>query len=101
MGPRALLSVVAILAGACSSSEPAARERTVAFDNLYGAVAKVPIYVTVDGGPEQQLTANCDAKACSFKVPLTNARHDLTVAVETGGRRSQPSRVTLDTTNLP
>jgi hypothetical protein len=103
MRSRALLSgVVAILlSGACSSDEPVTRERTVAFDNLYGAVAKVPIFVTVDGGPMQQLTASCDAKACSFKVPLTNARHDLTVSVEQGGRRSQPSRVTLDTTNLP
>jgi hypothetical protein len=72
----------------------------VAFDNLYGDVAEVPIYVAVDGGVEQALTASCDAKACTFKLPLTNARHDLTISVVQNGQRSAPARVTLDTSNL-
>jgi hypothetical protein len=82
-------------------SEPDIPQRTVAFDNLYGSAAEVPIFVTVDGGLEQDLTATCDAKACTFKLPLTNARHELTVSVVHDGRRSAPAHVTVDTTNLP
>jgi hypothetical protein len=72
----------------------------VAFDNLYGNVAEVPVFVTVDGGVEQALTAACDAKACTFKLPLTNARHDLMISVFQNGRRSTAARVTLDTSNM-
>lgn len=109
MSKRVLLLAgvaVAILAiGAAwvfrASNAPVIPERTVAFDNLYGSVAEVPIFVTVDSGLEQELTAACDAKACTFKLPLTNARHELTVSVVHDGKRSAPTRVTLDTTNLP
>ena len=97
---------VAILAIAAfwvfrASNEPVIPQRTVAFDNLYGGVAQVPIFVTVDSGLEQELTATCDAKTCTFKLPLTNALHQLTVSVVHEGRRSPPTRVTLDTRNLP
>lgn len=86
---------------ASRSSGPAAHERTVAFDNLYDDAHQVPIYVTVDDSLEQALTATCDEKSCTFKVLLTNALHELTISVEHGGRRSQPTRVTLDTTSMP
>jgi hypothetical protein len=82
------------------SSGAVAHERTVAFDNLYGNVSEVPIYVTVDDGLEQVLTATCDAKACTFKLPLTNGRHELAISVEQNGRRSAPAHVTVDTSNL-
>jgi hypothetical protein len=74
--------------------------RTVAFDNVYGGADRLPIHVTIDGGPEQSLTATCDPKTCTFKLPLTNARHELAISVEQGGRRSAPSRVTVDTSQL-
>lgn len=96
--------VVAILVGggywAFRAFEDRVPERTVAFDNVYGTVTEVPIFVTVDSGLEQELTATCDAKACTFKLPLTNARHELTVSVVIDGRRSAPARVTLDTTDM-
>ena len=107
MSERALIIavvVVAVLVGggywAFRAVNDRVPERTVAFDNLYGSVAEVPIFVTVDGGLEQELTAACDAKACTFKLPLTNALHELTVSVVHDGRRSEPTRVTLDTSNL-
>jgi hypothetical protein len=58
------------------------------------------VRVSVDGGPEQSLTATCDPKTCTFKLPLTNARHELVISVEQGGRRSAPARVTVDTSQL-
>jgi hypothetical protein len=119
MSERALIMaviVVTVLVGgywafrasneADASSEPGASidpnipQRTVAFDNLYGSAATVPVFVTVDDGLEQALTATCDAKACTFKVRLTNARHELTVSVIHDGRRSAPARVTVDTSNM-
>ena len=95
-------SGMVMLAG-CRPVDPPATDvpsRTVAFDNVYGAANRLPIYVTIDGGPEQSLTATCDAKTCSFKLPLSNARHELAISVEQGGRRSAPSRVTVDTSQL-
>lgn len=74
--------------------------RTVAFDNVYGGANRLPIHVTIDGGREQSLTATCDPKTCTFKLPLTNARHELAISVEQSGRRSAPSRVTVDTGQL-
>lgn len=74
--------------------------RTVAFDNVYGRTDQLPVHVAVDGGVEQPLTATCDAKTCTFKLQLTNARHELVISVEQGGRRSTPARVTVDTSNM-
>ena len=73
------------------------RPRTIAFDNLYGDSKSLLTHVRVDGGPEQTLTATCTDAACTFELPLTDARHEVLVAVEQDGRRSQPTRVTLDT----
>ena len=87
----------------CRPVDPPATDvptRTVAFDNVYGGADRLPIHVTIDGGPEQSLTATCDSKTCTFKLPLTNARHELAISVEQGGRRSAPALVTVDTTNL-
>ena len=103
---KLLLCIVAsgtVMAAACSHVDKPATDvptRTVAFDNVYGGADRLPVRVSVDGGPEQSLTATCDPKACTFKLPLTNARHELAISVEQGGRRSAPSRVTVDTTNL-
>lgn len=97
-----VLSGTAIVA-ACSHVDKPATDvptRTVAFDNVYGGANRLPIHVSVDGGPEQSLTATCDSKTCSFKLPLTNARHELAISVEQGGRRSAPSRVTVDTSQM-
>ena len=74
--------------------------RTVAFDNVYGNVDRLPVQVKLDGGAESSTTASCDAKTCSFAIPLTNARHELEISIEHIGQRSAPTRVTLDTSNL-
>jgi hypothetical protein len=79
---------------------PKVRVRTVAFDNLYGNVDRLPVQVKVDGGAEYPTAAACDAKTCTFSIPLTNARHELEISIEHGGQRSAPTRVTLDTSNL-
>ena len=92
-----------VMLGGCRPLDPPATDvptRTVAFDNVYGGASRLPIHVTIDGGPEQSLTATCDPKTCTFKLPLTNARHELAISVEQGGRRSAPSRVTVDTSTL-
>ena len=85
-------------AGTGSSNIPI---RTVAFDNVYGSTTEVPVRVKVDGGNEQVVTATCDVKTCSFKLPLTNARHELEVAVVLQGRQSQSTRISVDTSKLP
>ena len=97
-----VLSGTVIVAGCSHVDKPATDvpTRTVAFDNVYGGADRLPVRVSVDGGPEQSLTATCDPKACSFKLPLTNARHELVISVEQGGRRSAPARVTVDTSQL-
>lgn len=76
------------------------RERTVAFDNVYGNVKRLQVHVAVDGAAEQVISAKCDAKTCTFKLRLTNARHELTMSVDQNGKRSAPARVTLDTSAL-
>ena len=73
------------------------RPRTIGFDNLYGEAADLRTYVRVDGGPEQAFTARCADATCTFELQLTNDRHEVVVAVEQNGRRSQSTRVTLDT----
>jgi hypothetical protein len=75
--------------------------RTVAFDNLYGNVDRLPVQVKVDDAASQATTAACDAKTCTFTLPLTNARHELEISIEHGGQRSAPTRVTVDTSALP
>jgi len=86
---------------ACTgTTPPEPRLRTIAFDNLYGAANAMPVHVKVDGGSEQTLTATCDPKTCTIKLLLMNAKHDVEIAVEVDGRRSQPTRVTLDTSSL-
>jgi hypothetical protein len=107
MNTRAVLTlgvVVTLLAlGAFwifrGDDEPVARLRTVAFDNLYGNVTQLPVHVSVDGQPEQAMTAECSEKTCTFSLQLTNAVHNVAISVEQNGRRSAPARVTLDTTN--
>ena len=89
------------LAGCGNDPPVSVRVRTIAFDNVYGQTTQLPVQVKVDGGAEQALIATCDAKTCSFKLPLVNGKHDLEVAVVQQGRRSQPSRVTVDTSSLP
>ena len=74
--------------------------RTVAFDNVYGQVDRLAVHVAVDGGIEQPHTAACDIRTCTFKLPLTNGTHKLTISVEQDGRRSAPALVTVDTSNL-
>ena len=97
----AIASAPMVLAGCRAADPPAAvvPTRTVTFDNVYGA-DRLLAYVTVDGGPQQWLTATCDPTTCTLKLPLTNARHELEVSVEQGGRRSAPTRVTVDTSAL-
>jgi len=79
---------------------PPVHTRTVAFDNLYGNVDRLPVQVKVDGRPEYPTAATCDAKTCTFTMPLTNARHEVEISIEHNGQRSAPTRVTLDTSAL-
>jgi hypothetical protein len=98
-----IVASAVVMLGGCRPLDPPATDvptRTVAFDNVYGGPNRLAIHVTIDGGPEQSLTATCDPKTCTFKLPLTNARHELAISVEQGGRRSAPSRVTVDTSTL-
>lgn len=75
--------------------------RDVAFDNVYGNVDRLPVQIKVDGGAEVSTTAGCDAKTCTFSIPLTNARHELEISIEQNVQRSPPTRVTLDTSAFP
>lgn len=74
--------------------------RDVAFDNVYGNVDRLTVQVRVDGGADVSTTAACDAKTCTFSLPLTNARHELELSVEQRGQRSAPTRVAIDTSAL-
>ena len=97
--------VTALLAGpalltACTSREPQTpgiRTRTVAFDNVYGAATSLTVHVAVDGGAEQRLTATCNRKECSFRLPLADGSHLLALSVEQDGKRSSPTTVAVDT----
>ena len=99
------IAVVVILQAACTSDEAAlpspVRQRSIAFDNIYGNVTSVTVHVTVDGGPEQTHAAKCVKETCTFRLMLTNGSHDLLLAVEQHGQRSAPTTVTLDTTKAP
>ena len=98
-----ILVTAPLMLTGCARGDRAATDvpaRTVAFDNVYGQVDRLPVHVSVDGGVEQPLTAACDPRMCTFTLPLTNARHALVISVEQNGRRSAPVRVTLDTSNL-
>jgi hypothetical protein len=101
---KRVLILAVMLAGlaACRSGAPTqVHMRTIAFDNLYGANATLPVHVKVDGGVEQPLMAMCEGKTCTIKLPLTNAKHELELAVEQQGRRSAPTQVSIDTSSLP
>lgn len=89
------------LTGCAQADRPAdVPVRSVAFDNVYGQVDRLPVHVAVDSGVEQPHTAACDTRTCTFKLPLTNGLHKLTISVEQNGRRSAPVVVTVDTSNL-
>jgi hypothetical protein len=102
---RAQAVAVLLLQVACSSQDapwpPPVRQRTIAFDHIYGNVTSVTVHVAVDGGPEQIQVAACDKQTCSFRLMLGNGRHTLQLAVEQHGRRSEPTTVTLDTSKAP
>ena len=96
-----LLGLTVIAFWAFGRAEPdKARERTVAFDNVYGNVKRLQVYVVVDGSAEQASSAKCDERTCTFKLRLTNARHELLMSVEQDGKRSAPTRVTIDTSRM-
>ena len=89
---------------ACTSRErlPSdARTRKVEFDNVYGRTSSLTVHVSVDGGREQRLVASCSEKTCGFEIPLTNGPHTVLLSVEQDGKRSTPTTVNVDTTNLP
>lgn len=77
------------------------RIRTIAFDNTYGVTGSLPVYVRVDAGTVYPLTARCDAMTCSLTLVLLNGPHEVAIAVEQDGRRSQSTVLSLDTTNVP
>ena len=80
---------------------PPVHSRTVAFDNVYGTVDRLPVQVKVDDGAEFSATATCDAMTCTFVIPLANARHELELSVIHNSQRSAPTRVAIDTSALP
>ena len=80
--------------------EPDMRSRKVAFDNTYGDTTQLQVYVEVDESAVKPVTATCDETTCIFDLPLTDARHTVELSVEQNGKRSAPTRVTLDTTSL-
>jgi hypothetical protein len=101
-----LLTLCAALTAplACSSHERLssdARTRKVEFDNVYGKTSSLTVHVIVDGGREQTLVARCSEKTCGFEIPLTNGPHTVLLADEQSGKRSTPTTVTVDTSNLP
>ena len=77
--------------------QPDTRVHSVGFDNLYGTVDRLPVYVTVDNLTEEAFTATCVPATCTFELRLTDAAHEVLIAVKHEGRRSAPTRVTLDT----
>ena len=81
-------------------STQATRSRKVAFDNLYGNAERLTIHVRLDGGDERALQATCDPKVCTFDLEMTNARHELVIAVEQNGVRGGATSLTLDTSGL-
>ena len=86
--------------GLTEAREQDVHTRTVAFDNTYGNVARLQVHVKVDDAAEKPATAVCDKTTCTFYLALTDARHIVELSVEQNGKRSAPTRVTLDTTSL-
>ena len=102
---RSLVTVVAGLTilAACGAKTPAVPGspagsdlRTLAFDNVYGNVASLIVYASVDGGAERRLRATCNPKTCTFALPLSKEPHELQLAVEQDGKRGEATKVTLD-----
>ena len=99
LGP---VAVALLLHVACKSEDPPPiRQRTIAFDNIYGSVTSLTVHVVVDGAPEQTQVATCVEKTCTFRLMLANGSHTLQLAVEQQGRRSAPTTVNLDTSKAP
>ena len=73
--------------------------RTIEFNNTYGATT-LRVFVQVDGGPELSVQATCDPTTCTFQLPLTNAPHSLSVAVELNGERGTPSITDVNTSDM-
>ncbi len=76
---------------------PEIRLRSVAFDNRYGDAERLSVYVKTDDQPEQMVSATCDAKTCTFQLAMADGVHELLIAVDHNGQRSDPAKVTLDT----
>ena len=74
--------------------------RAVAFDNTYRNATRLRIYFKVDDAAEKSETATCDRRTCTFLLQLTNARHVVELSVEQNGKRSAPTKVSLDTTAM-
>ena len=87
--------------GTLSLAPRGAQVHRVAFDNSYGPATTLPVHVAVDGGAEQTYPAACDEKTCSFLVLLTSGPHTLTLAVERGGIRSEPTTITVEVPPAP
>jgi hypothetical protein len=77
---------------------PEVRVHVVGFDNRYGNLERLPIYVSVDNRPEQASVAACNPATCTFELPLPDGPHQVRIWVELDGKRSEPTSVTLDTT---
>lgn len=92
-----LAALTLLAACGAQSTAVAGQPRVIAFDNVYGRVETVKVYVTVDGGDEQTRMATCGQNTCSFSVPLTDGTHTLLLSVEQDGKRSRPTTVTVDT----
>jgi hypothetical protein len=95
-----LVMMVVAIWGLIEARTPDVHTRQVAFDNTYGDTTQLQVYVEVDESAVQPVTAICDETTCIFDLPLTDARHTVELSVEQNGKRSAPTRVTLDTTSL-
>jgi hypothetical protein len=80
-----------------SARLPETRVHSIAFDNLYGNLERLPVFVTVGDLAEHAVIATCTPTTCTFQLPLTDGRHEMLMSVEHDGRRSKPALVTLDT----
>ena len=98
----AVLLVVTVLAFSVvylvDSPPPEERVHVLGFDNRYGSADRLTIHVSVDKRPEQPNVATCGPVTCTFKLPLPDGPHEILISVEHNGRRSAPSRMTVDTT---
>ena len=94
-----LVMMVVAIWGLTESRKQDVHTRQVAFDNTYGNTTRLQVYVEVDDCAAKPVTATCDKTTCIFDLALTDARHTVELSVEQDGKRSAPTRVTLDTTS--